>query len=112
MFRLWPSTQRELAHQGTPVHDLSSQRHMIAGVDHVKPAARHGDSPSASLQGSAMGYRVDASSQSADDGDPVARKLGCDLFSNLFPIYGGTPGPNHCYGTLILRREKTPCVKQ
>src|SRR5262245_38949037 len=55
--------------------DRFIQAAMFRGIDHIDPAAKHGDRPSTSLPGSLVGQAINTTRQAADPREAILGQL-------------------------------------
>lgn len=68
---------------------------MARRVDHVDPAAEHGDAGAAGVQGGLLGGGIDAERHAADHAPAAAGELGGEAGGVGEPLAGGAPRADH-----------------
>ena len=86
--------------------DLLGEALVLGRIDEVEAAGQHADRAAAGLERGAMGDRIDAAREAADDGDPVRSEPARHLFGDLASVDGDAPRTDDGDGPLVGGRQR------
>ena len=109
--RVRPSPQGVLRYQCPVFDDLLRQMVVLPGIDYVYAAAHDGDGPAPGVQGSLVGYGVDAPREAAHYRYARSGDVVCEPACDLPAIGGGSTRAHDRDRALVLRQQAALDVK-